>query len=368
MKSLKFVLLSLIPFVASTPLHSVSFNSPKFSFGYSNQGQRYSSVSSFNNGYGRSFGRNQGLNFRTTNFRTANLRTTNLRSGDIIADTRVLSNQVQSTLKQLGSNPISADIINQIINDKDNVCLGSLEEGIEAIEAGTKLVESAGDDIKALNEKINSFAALKDPATVVRAIADVLRLTEPAVTKITPENPLTSVCSSTDFGSLRSFASVIDELSNSKKLALGFSVRAQLKESARIISAVTTFLNQLKPTFSKFTQICTPDRKYNIQAISATGDLMVNLADLFGTLGRIQQGEQIRKGKEFVNKVVVSKHYTKKLFEFDHPKILVLKFFFKKSAGCKNYRYSHPHLTFHQLLITQLVNPIQSITLLKPPL
>jgi len=297
-------LLSLIPFVASTPLHSVSFNSPKFSFGYSNQGQRYSSVSSFNNGYGRSFGRNQGLNFRTTNFRTANLRTTNLRSGDIIADTRVLSNQVQSTLKQLGSNPISADIINQIINDKDNVCLGSLEEGIEAIETGTKLVESAGDDINALNEKINSFAALKDPATVVRAIADVLRLTEPAVTKITPENPLTSVCSSTDFGSLRSFASVIDELSNSKKLALGFSVRAQLKESARIISAVTTFLNQLKPTFSKFTQICTPDRKYNIQAISATGDLMVNLADLFGTLGKIQQGEQIRKGKEFVNKVV----------------------------------------------------------------
>ena len=303
MKSLKFVLLSLIPFVASTPLHSVSFNSPKFSFGYSNQGQRYSSVSSFNNGYGRSFGRNQGLNFRT-----ANLRTTNLSSGDIIADTRVLSNQVQSTLKQLGSNPISADIINQIINDKDNVCLGSLEEGIEAIETGTKLLESAGDDIKALNEKINSFAALKDPATVVRAIADVLRLTEPAVTKITPENPLTSVCSSTDFGSLRSFASVIDELSNSKKLALGFSVRAQLKESARIIAAVTTFLNQLKPTFSKFTQICTPDRKYNIQAISATGDLMVNLADLFATLGRIQQGEQIRKGKEFVNKVVVSKH------------------------------------------------------------
>ena len=64
--------------------------------------------------------------------------TKNLRSGDIIADTRALSNQVQTTLRQLASDPASAAIINRIINDKDNICLSNLEEGIAGIEAATK--------------------------------------------------------------------------------------------------------------------------------------------------------------------------------------------------------------------------------------
>ena len=34
---------------------------------------------------------------------------------------------------------------------------------------------------------------------------------------------------------------------------------------------------------------------------------MVNLADLFGSLGGVQTGENIRKGQAFVQKVVVSK-------------------------------------------------------------
>ena len=33
---------------------------------------------------------------------------------------------------------------------------------------------------------------------------------------------------------------------------------------------------------------------------------MVSLADMFGTLGGVKQGEQIRNGKEYVNKVLVS--------------------------------------------------------------
>merc|ERR1712174_159280 len=46
-----------------------------------------------------------------------------------------------------------------------------------------------------------------------------------------------------------------------------------------------------------FEKICTEDSEYNIKAIGAVGDLI-------GTLGGVEQGEQIRKGKEFVNKLV----------------------------------------------------------------
>merc|ERR1712130_42990 len=229
----------------------------------------------------------------------------NLKTGDIIADTRALSNQVQTTLRQLASDPASAAIINRIINDKDNICLSNLEEGIAGIEAATKLLERAGGDIKTLIAKVKSVGALTDPATVVRAVADILRIVEPVVNKIAPENP--SICAATPdqaFGSLRSLAALVDELSYTNQLSLSLEGRRQLKDSASTISAVTTFLTQLRSTFTRFEQICTADRQYNIMAISAVGDLMVNLADMFGTLGGVKQGEKIRNGKEYVNEVV----------------------------------------------------------------
>jgi len=298
-----FSLLCLIPVVASAPGYSfTAFSSPKFSFGYSNGGPQYYNNNNNNNGYGRSFGSNSGYGRSFGRNQALSFTRGNLRTGDIISDTRILSEQVQNTLNQLSSSPTAVDIINKIINDKDNTCLGSLEDAIDAIETGTKLVESAGDDIKELITKVNGFGALTDPVKAVREIADILRIVEPVVTKITPENP-TSICIGT-FGSLRNLASVIDELSDSKKIALTFPVRSQLKESARKISAVNAFLNQLKSTSAKLTKICTADKQYNIQAISSVGDLMVDLADLFGTLGGVKDGDQIRKGKDYVNKIV----------------------------------------------------------------
>merc|ERR1711872_492378 len=229
----------------------------------------------------------------------------NLKTGDIIKDTRVLSNKVQLILRDLASNTTSAGIVNRIINDKDNICLKNFDEGIAGIETATKLLEAAGTDVKALIKKVKSIGALSDPATVVRAVADILRLLEPVVNKIAPESPVICEASPDEaFGSLRSLAALVDELAYTDKLALSSEGRRQLKDSGRTISAVTTFLTQLRSTFSTFEEICTPDSEYNIKAISAVGDLIVNLADLFGTLGGVQQGEQVRKGKDFVDKVV----------------------------------------------------------------
>jgi len=227
------------------------------------------------------------------------------QSGDLILDTRYLSNQVQALLRQLASNTTTSGIVNRIINNKDNICLRNIEEGIAGIETATQLVEKAGDDIKVLIKKVKNFGALSDPATVVRSVADILRLVEPVVTKLAPDSPV--ICSAGPdqvFGSLRSLAALVDELSYTNKLAINEEGRRQLKKSARTISAITTFLTQLRSAFSNMEEICTTDREYNTKAISAVGDLMVNLADMFGTLGGVQQGEQVRRGKEFVNKVV----------------------------------------------------------------
>jgi len=308
MKSLS--LLCLIPFVTGAPGHfervAASINKANanaFSFEGSSFGndEREETVSD-RSGKAYNLFQSRSLNVNAYAFPVI---TNNLRSGDIIASTRTLSNQVQTTLRQLAADPASAVIVNRIINDKDNICINSLEEGIAGIETATKLVERAGNDIKRLITKVNSVKNLRDPATVVRAVADLLLLVEPVVHKLAPETPI--ICAATPeqaFGSLRSLASLVNELSYTNQLSLSAEGRRQLKDSASTISAVTTFLTQLRSNFVKFSKTCTADKKYNIEAISAIGDLMVNLADMFGTLGGIEQGEQIRKGKAYVNNLV----------------------------------------------------------------
>merc|ERR1711923_513319 len=229
----------------------------------------------------------------------------NIGGGDIIAQTRTLSNGVQATLRQLAADPASAVIVNRIINDKDNICLSSLEEGIAGIETATQLVEAAGGDIKALISKVQAFQTLSNPPTVVREVANILRILGPLANNIAPKNPI--ICQATpdqSFGSLRSLAVLLDELYYNPPLPLSPSQRRQLKDSSNTISAVTTLITQLGDNFSKFQEICTPDKEYNFEAISAIGDLMENLADMFGSLGGVQTSQNIRKGKPFVEKLV----------------------------------------------------------------
>merc|ERR1719225_179345 len=170
----------------------------------------------------------------------------NIGGGDIIAETRTLSNSVQATLRQLAADPASAVIINRIIRNKNNICLSSLEEGIAGIETSTQLVEAAGGDIKALISKVQAFQTLSNPPTVVREVGNILRILGPLVNNIAPKNPI--ICQATPtqaFGSLRSLAVLVDELASTNQLALSPAGRGQLKKSANTISAVTTFLTQL---------------------------------------------------------------------------------------------------------------------------
>jgi len=252
--------------------------------------------------FGRSYGGYQG-GYGAIQYAAPAARYVNANV-DIIAQTRSLADSVKTTLRQLAADPNSAVIVNKIINDKDNVCINSLEEGIAAIEQATSLLEKGGGDIKALIAKVKTFVDVTEPSMVLRESADILRIVEPLVKNISPDNPV--ICQASPdqvFGSLRSLALIVDELSTSNQLILPYSGRAQLKESANTISAVTTFITQLRSTFSRLENTCTADKQYNLDSISAIGDLMVHLADLFGSLGSAQTGENIRKGKAFVAKI-----------------------------------------------------------------
>ena len=226
---------------------------------------------------------------------------------DIISQTRNLADSVKITLRKLAKDPKSSIIVSRIINDENNVCIEDLYDGINYIEQATSLVEAARDDIELLVEKIQSFINLTDPSTVVKETAAILKILEPLVSNIAPDAPF--ICQATPdqaFGSLRNLAVLVDQLSLTRDLNMTEEGRGELRQSANVISSVTTFITRLRETFVKFQLVCTPNKQYNIKSLNAIGDLMEHLADVFGSLGGIQEGENIRKGKNFVNKIVVS--------------------------------------------------------------
>merc|ERR1711892_27004 len=229
------------------------------------------------------------------------------RSSDFVQQTRTQANSLKNTLMSLASIPGAKRIINRIINDENNFCLSSVEEAIKAVETSANIVESAGPEIENLIKKVEAFEKITDTPTVVREAANILRLLEVLIPKLAPAN--VKVCGASNaqaFGSLRSLAALVNELSNSNELYMPTQSREELKTSAKIISGVTSFLVKLNKSFTKFDKFCTSDKEYNIEAITAIGEMMTDLADLFAVLGGITDAEEIRKQGDFTKKVVAN--------------------------------------------------------------
>merc|ERR1712106_421928 len=109
------------------------------------------------------------------------------RSSDFVQQTRTRANSLKTTLMSLASIPGAKRIINRIIND-NNVCLNSVEEAIEAVETSTRIVESAGPEIKKIITTVEAFEKITDTPTVVREAANILRLLEVLIPKLAPAN------------------------------------------------------------------------------------------------------------------------------------------------------------------------------------
>jgi hypothetical protein len=227
---------------------------------------------------------------------------------NIIEQTRTQAESLKKDLRSMASNPRAAQILNKVFADKNNVCINSMEEAIEAIETSTKLFENGATEIKQLVGSVKVFENLEDTPTAVRETAKILRLLDVLIPKISPDT--TSTCRSTSadtFGSLQSLGNLVEELSSRNDIYFSTQKRQSLKSSAKIVTRVTNFLSQLKNTFSKFDRICTGNKEYNIEVITAMGDMMTGLADLYRELGGNTAAQDISKQGDFTKKVVVSR-------------------------------------------------------------
>ena len=171
----------------------------------------------------------------------------------------------------------------------------SLEEAIWGVETGAQMVEQAEEDILMLIAKVETIITLTDPAQVVTIIRHIICILEPLV-----DNNNYVVIS--QLMPLRSVAVLLDTLATTAQLDLAQAERAQMQEVATIIIAVTTFLTQLRAVVFKFQNICTLDTKDD--SFNAIGNLILYLGDLFTSLGSVITGECIRRGREFIQKIV----------------------------------------------------------------
>ena len=176
---------------------------------------------------------------------------------NIIERTRAQAELLKENLWSVASNPENMEIINRVFAEKNTDCIHSMEDAINAIEAGTKLVQSAGAELKQLFQPIQSFNDTVTPAEAVKVSAAMIRLLDVYIPKITPAAP--SYCGHDDpFASFHSLVALLEELSAKDDLYFSLQKRQELKSSVKILFSAINFLTKLKKTRSKFNTLCTP--------------------------------------------------------------------------------------------------------------
>jgi len=225
-------------------------------------------------------------------------------SEDFIEQTRAEAEVLKEHLWSIASNPENTEIINKVLAEKNTACISSMEDAINAVEAGTKLVQNAGAELKQLVEAVQLFNNTVKPAVAVKESATILHLLDVLLPKITPA--VQSYCGDADqFASFSGLVVLLDELA-SKDDDLYFSLHKtqNLKSSVKIVSHVINFLKQTKTSFSKFDRLCTMDKDYNLAVIHTIASLMTDLADLYTNLGGLTAAAEINKNENFINKAV----------------------------------------------------------------
>ena len=138
---------------------------------------------------------------------------------------------------------------------------------------------------------------------------------------MSPKNPFLCTGRATPkqaFSSLQSLVYILHDLSSDDEIDLSSETTKKLKKSTEAINGVITFLKNQKTNFLKLKQICTSDKEYNLDSLNAIGDMMVDLAHLFKSLGDSRNGISLLGGRDFVIKTIVCKHNFKFTMLFDY--------------------------------------------------
>jgi len=230
----------------------------------------------------------------------------NLYSGqDLGLQARSAADSLISILRTLAADPKAASTIESAFSDENSVCLKSMDEAIEAIQEGTKLLSAAEGDIRTLTSRVETLMGLTDEAEVVREIASIFRALEPLLVKISPADPTSKICSASRDRTeayLHGLAEVLHKFAEDLQTPSG--VKLVLLDSASILSAATAFLGQLRNQVTEFQNFCHPDKESSTKGIRAMGEIIGSLADMSAVLGNIRAATEIRKGNK-ITKVIV---------------------------------------------------------------
>jgi len=201
-----------------------------------------------------------------------------------------------STLRGIAQDPSSPE--SQIIRDvfnRENICLNNIEEAVQAIKDGSRLVEASEGDLRTLSSRLESLTGLTDEAEVVREVASIFRALEPLITKISPAETSSKTCSSTPEAYISSLSVIMQELSENSQVQT--QARETLSKSAPVLNSVTTFISQLRTKTKDFQNVCSTDKESSNRGISAMGEILGSLADMAARLGNTRVAEEISKRK-----------------------------------------------------------------------
>merc|ERR1712193_505297 len=218
-----------------------------------------------------------------------------LTSGTIVWQTRQLTEYVKLTLRQLAQDSLASPYINRILSASQ--CLTSIEDAITSIDASLRLVDT-----------VEAMQSYTDTETIVRVSADIVRQLGQLVPKLAPKPENIKICGSTpkvSFAVISLVAGVLEDISADQKIQLTASGRNELKTSAQVVDGVVNFIQQLGVTFNGFSKEgCVANKNANSQAISAIGDMLLSLGDMFQSFGGVEEAEEVRNKAAWVKDIV----------------------------------------------------------------
>jgi len=222
---------------------------------------------------------------------------------DSIQDLGLQTDSLISTLRNLDQDPKASQAIKRVFN-KDTVCLNNMEEAIEAIQEGSRLVEAAEGDLRTLTSRVESLMELTGEAEVVRELATIFRALDSLLTKLAPAN--TTICSAS-FDSTTAYINSLAVMMNEFALQLQFELdprsRGMFKESARVLAATNGFLRNLRSQNKEFQNFCLSDKESSTRGVRGMGKIITSLADLSATIGNLEAAEEMRKGNVIIEKI-----------------------------------------------------------------
>merc|ERR1712176_239919 len=236
---------------------------------------------------------NFGNNYRGFGgYKTFSSRSSETSFRDFYSNARDYSKYVRDILREVSSNTYAEAAVDKFLKNNDYNCISSLEEGVKSIERAVSLLDTNRASVEDISRSVETFLDLKDPIKILRESSRLLRLLQPLYNSDKGEADF-------DLEKMRCLAVMMDDLASDKELRLGSRGSGELRQTAVIISATTSFMQRLRRQFRRLENICSDsDRQLNADSILAIGDLSDDIADLYVALGSLQTGEKIRSGKK----------------------------------------------------------------------